>query len=85
MVEAKAAMEIIAVHGRPEEGDNDARLAYAEALHATGAHDEAKQVIAEAEIQLREVAAKILDPDGQRSYLAIPTNARTLELAAAWK
>ena len=84
IVEARAAMEIISVHGRPEEGDNDARLAYAEALHASGAVEEAKRAIREAETELRAVAAKILDPDGQRSYLAIPTNARTLELARAW-
>lgn len=82
IVEARAAMEIIAVHGRPEEGDNDARLAYAEALHAIDAVEEARRVIGEAKAALLEVAAKIRDPEGQRSFLAIPTNARTLELAA---
>jgi tetratricopeptide (TPR) repeat protein len=83
--EAVLAMRIIEEHGRPEEGDADARLAYAEALHATGAIAQATQVIADAEVQLRAVAAKILDPDGQRSFLASPTHARTLELAAAWQ
>jgi predicted ATPase len=85
LVEAKAAIHIIEVHGRPEEGDNDARLALAEALHATGAIGPAREAILEAEIQLRAITAKILDPEGRRSYLAIPTNARTLELAAAWR
>jgi len=85
IAEARLAMEIIAVHGRPEEGDADARLAYAEALHAVGGLEEAKRVIGEAVDVLHEVAAKIQDPEGQRSFLAVPVHARTLELARQWR
>jgi tetratricopeptide (TPR) repeat protein len=85
LAHAKIAIDVIAVHGRPEEGDNDVRLAYAEALHATGAHAEARRVILEAETLLREVAAKIGDVEGQRTFLSIPANARTLALANTWR
>ncbi len=82
LAHAKTAMDIIATNGHPEEGDIESRLAYAEALQVTGARVEALAVIALAERLLRETAAKILDPDGQRWFLAIPANARTLALAA---
>jgi tetratricopeptide (TPR) repeat protein len=61
------------------------RLAHAEALHATGAHDAARRAIADARARLRAIAAKIADPAYQTSFLArVPENARTLALAAAW-
>ena len=61
------------------------RLAHAEALHATGAHDAARHAIADARARLYTIAAKIADPDYQTSFLAhVPENARTLALAHAW-
>jgi hypothetical protein len=61
------------------------RLAHAEALHATGAHDAAARAIADARARLRAIADKITDPAYQASFLErVPENARTLALADAW-
>jgi tetratricopeptide (TPR) repeat protein len=61
------------------------RLAHAEALHATGAHEAAGGAIADARVRLRAIADRIGDPDYQASFLErVPENARTLALADAW-
>jgi tetratricopeptide (TPR) repeat protein len=61
------------------------RLAHAEALHATGAHDAARRAIADARARLLAIAARISDPGYQASFLEkVPENARTLMLAASW-
>jgi eukaryotic-like serine/threonine-protein kinase len=61
------------------------RLAHAEALHATGAHDAARRAIADARARLLAIAARISDPGYQASFLEqVPENARTLALAASW-
>ncbi|HEX3477091.1 MAG TPA: hypothetical protein VHT91_18835, partial [Kofleriaceae bacterium] len=61
------------------------RLAHAEALHATGAHDAARDAIARARAYVLAVADKIPDPDYRASFLEqVPENARTLALATAW-
>jgi hypothetical protein len=61
------------------------RLAHAEALHATGAHDAARRVIAGARARLLAVADKIVDPAYRTSFLeSVPENARTFALARAW-
>ena len=61
------------------------RLAHAEALHATGAHDAARRVIAEARAHLLATADKIADPAYRQSFLEnVTENARTLALARAW-
>src|SRR5262249_38294788 len=61
------------------------RLAHAEALHATGAHDAARTAIAQARTRVLAIAGKISDPDHRASFLAqVPENARTLTLAATW-
>jgi tetratricopeptide (TPR) repeat protein len=61
------------------------RLAHAEALHATGAHDAARRAIAEARTRLYANADKIADPAYRQSFLEnVPENARTLTLARAW-
>jgi tetratricopeptide (TPR) repeat protein len=61
------------------------RLAHAEALDATGAHDAARRAIADARARLLAIAATIADPDYRASFLGkVPENARTLALAAAW-
>ncbi|HEX7838412.1 MAG TPA: AAA family ATPase, partial [Kofleriaceae bacterium] len=61
------------------------RLAHAEALHATGAHDAARSAIAQARAYLLAVADKIADPSYRASFLEqVPENACTLALASAW-
>jgi hypothetical protein len=61
------------------------RLAQAEALQATGAHDAARHAITEARNRLHRIATRIPDPGYQRSFLeGVPENARTLELSRAW-
>ncbi|HWO22583.1 MAG TPA: protein kinase [Kofleriaceae bacterium] len=61
------------------------RLARAEALHATGAHDAARHAIAEARARLKAIADRIGDPDFKQSFLEeVPENVRTLALARAW-
>jgi eukaryotic-like serine/threonine-protein kinase len=61
------------------------RLAHAEALHATGAHDAARRVIADARARLLATADRIADPAYRQSFRkGVPENARTLALADAW-
>ncbi|HEX7836302.1 MAG TPA: hypothetical protein VF469_02505, partial [Kofleriaceae bacterium] len=61
------------------------RLAHAEALHATGADDAARDAIARARARLLAIADTISDPAYRASFLAdVPENARTLALAGAW-
>jgi len=61
------------------------RLAHAEALHATGAHDAARAAIAGARARVLAIAGTISDPDYRASFLAqVPENARTLALARTW-
>jgi tetratricopeptide (TPR) repeat protein len=62
------------------------RLAHAEALQATGAHDAAARAIADARARLLAIADKIADPACKTSFLErVPENARTLVLADAWQ
>jgi eukaryotic-like serine/threonine-protein kinase len=62
------------------------RLAHAEALEATGDREAACRVIAEARARLREITDRIPDPAYRRSFLEdVPENARTIELAHAWR
>jgi tetratricopeptide (TPR) repeat protein len=59
------------------------RLAHAEALRATGAHDAARRAIGEARDRVLATAAKIAAPSYRQSFLEqVPENARTLALAA---
>ena len=61
------------------------RLAHAEALHATGAHEAARSAIAQARARILVIVGKIADPDHKTSFLEhVPENARTLALASAW-
>jgi len=61
------------------------RLAHAEALHATGAHDDARRAIAGARTHLLGIASRITDPAYKTSFLEqVPENARTFALARAW-
>jgi eukaryotic-like serine/threonine-protein kinase len=61
------------------------RLAHAEALHATGAHDAARTAIEAARARLFAIADRIADPGHKQRFLEdVPENARTLALARAW-
>jgi hypothetical protein len=61
------------------------RLTRAEALHATGAHEAARNAIADARARLLAMADKICDPSYRHSFLhGVPENARTLALAQSW-
>jgi len=83
---AKRALELIAIHGPPEEGEASIRLAHAHAIHATGQRDEAVAAITDAETHVRTLAAKIQDDKWRACFLeAIPENAETLALANAWR
>ncbi len=85
LVHASTALELMEEHGRPEEGEQLTLLAYAEALHATGAHAEARSAIASAELRLLACAARIKDPAWRASFLeAIPENRQTITLARSW-
>jgi tetratricopeptide (TPR) repeat protein len=68
-----------------DEGESGLRLVHAEALHAAGEVDEARERIAAAREILLARAARIADADLRASFLGrIPEHARTLELAEAW-
>jgi hypothetical protein len=61
------------------------RLAHAEALHASGAHDSAHRAIADARGRLLAIADRIGDAASRCSFLhKVPENARTLALARSW-
>jgi eukaryotic-like serine/threonine-protein kinase len=60
------------------------RLVHAEALHASGRNDEAREAIARARSRVGEIA-QLLDPEKRRWYeTGIAENARTIALAADW-
>jgi tetratricopeptide (TPR) repeat protein len=62
-----------------------ARLAWAEALHASGSVPDAREALREAKQRLLARAARITDESLRESFLQhIPENARTLALSGAW-
>ncbi|XXX72360.1 protein kinase [Sorangium sp. So ce134] len=66
-------------------GLDDEALVHVEALHAAGAKDEARAILASTRDRLLEQAGEIPDPDLRRSFLeAVPAHVRLLELAQAW-
>jgi eukaryotic-like serine/threonine-protein kinase len=68
-----------------EAGDAHIRLVHAEALHATGNLEAARQAILEAQARLLARAAKISDPGLRAGFLErVPENARTLAAASSW-
>ncbi len=63
-----------------------ARLVHAEALHAVGAHDRARAMLAEAHRALLADADRIGAAALRRSFLArVTSHARILSLASAWR
>jgi tetratricopeptide (TPR) repeat protein len=85
--EARAGLAAIGtMKGFNGEGEVPIRLAYAEALHASGHEPEACGAIAEARRRLLERAELIANLDMRQSFLdQVIENRRTLELAAAWQ
>ncbi|MBI3203905.1 MAG: protein kinase [Myxococcales bacterium] len=82
---ATQAHDHLEAAGQIEDGAHLIRLVFAEALHAVGRVDDARQAIARARARVAETAAKIQDATHRRSFLErVPENARTLELAGAW-
>jgi hypothetical protein len=78
-------MQLLASLGGMEEGESLLRLAYAEALAATGALGAAWDALASARERLLARAALISDAQWRESFLAhVPENARTLQLARVW-
>ncbi|WP_437746967.1 protein kinase [Sorangium sp. So ce1504] len=74
---ARAAFGELAALGSLEEGESLVRLAYAEALAASGAHGEAATVLSEARELLLARARRIADPRRRERFLtAVPENAR---------
>ncbi|WP_437718424.1 protein kinase [Sorangium sp. So ce448] len=74
---ARAAFGELAALGSLEEGESLVRLAYAEALAASGAHGEASAVLSEARELLLARARRIADPRRRERFLtAVPENAR---------
>ncbi|WP_437960670.1 protein kinase [Sorangium sp. So ce119] len=81
---ARAAFGELAALGSLEEGESLVRLAYAEALAASGAHREAAAVFAEARESLLARADRIADPRRRERFLtAVPENARVVRGGAA--
>ncbi|WP_437650567.1 serine/threonine-protein kinase [Sorangium sp. So ce362] len=81
---AREAFGELAALGSLEEGESLVRLAYAEALAASGAHGEAGAVLAEARESLLARAQRIADPRRRERFLtAVPENARIVLGAAA--
>ncbi|WP_437728524.1 serine/threonine-protein kinase [Sorangium sp. So ce861] len=81
---ARAAFGELAALGSLEEGESLVRLAYAEALAASGAHAEAAAVLADARESLLARAQRIADPRRRERFLtAVPENARIVLGAAS--
>ncbi|WP_437872878.1 serine/threonine-protein kinase [Sorangium sp. So ce363] len=81
---ARAAFGELAALGSLEEGESLVRLAYAEALAASGAHGEAAAVLSEARELLLARARRIADPRRRERFLtAVPENARIVRGATA--
>jgi eukaryotic-like serine/threonine-protein kinase len=79
---ARAAAAILDELGGIEEGESLILLALAEAQHASGQTDNARETIARARARLEERAEAIEDPDIRRGFLQqVPEHARTFELA----
>ncbi len=85
LAHTREAMDLLQKLGGLEEGESNVRLAWAEALHASGDLEAARAAIAAARDRLAERATKIGDESMRQSFLeAVPDNARTMALASAW-
>jgi len=83
---ARSAVEILDGLVRVEEGETAARLAYAEALFATGDRAAAEVAIAVARERILARVGEMHRADLRQSYLErVVDNARVLELASIWR
>lgn len=83
--EARAAMALLDMLGKVEEGEAQIRLVCAKALAATGDHAAARAAISEARSRLLAAANRIDDRALRESFLRnVPEHALTLALARAW-
>jgi serine/threonine protein kinase/tetratricopeptide (TPR) repeat protein len=79
---AREALSTLETAGGVSDTEADVRLAYAEALDASGEHDAAREAIALAKGRLLARAETILDAARRQSFLTrVPANKRTLALA----
>ncbi len=81
---ARRSVDLLETLGGIDEGESSARLAHARALDAVGDREGAEDAVARARDRVLERADKISDPAIRESFLSIPENAATLELARAW-
>jgi tetratricopeptide (TPR) repeat protein len=78
---AREAHQALEQLGELDEGESMVRLVYVEALAATGARDESRQVLAVAQARLLARAEKIGEPAWRHRFLHdVPVNARLLAL-----
>jgi len=81
---AREAMEILSVHGGVQRGETLVRLAYGEALLATGDRAGARAAIATAHARVNQRADTIVDPVLRGQFLTnVAENARVTELLRA--
>lgn len=86
LVAAREAQQALDALGDIEEGESGVRLAYAEALAATGAADEARAALAAAHDRLTARAARIEEVAWRQRFLNdVPVNARILTLLDQWR
>lgn len=82
IADARAAMQILERLGGLLQGESLPPLALARALHAAGDHAGARAAIADARVRLLRRAERL--GDAKQTFLALPDNALTLQLAAKW-
>ncbi|MBX3203235.1 MAG: protein kinase [Labilithrix sp.] len=83
---ARESLHLLETLGGVEEGEAFIRLTYAEALDALGDHDGAREAIATARVRILERTAMIQDAQWKDTFIErVRENARTLELARAWR
>ena len=81
----RVAMGTLKEIGHLEEGEALTRLAFAEALQATGDEDGARRAIADGRDRILARAASLRDPAIRQGFLTrVPSNAKTLTLAREW-
>jgi tetratricopeptide (TPR) repeat protein len=82
---AQGGMDILTTTGSIEDGEAFLRSTHAEALHATGAHEQARAAIAAAQAWVLAQVAQIEDPAWRQSFLDhVAEHRRIFELAREW-
>ncbi|ACY14484.1 serine/threonine-protein kinase PknK [Haliangium ochraceum] len=81
---AREAMRLLDQLGGLLQGESLPPLVLAQALHASGDHEAAIMAIRDAAVRLHRRAGRLPEPAWRTHFLAMPQNALTLQLAAAW-